>query len=247
MPAFLDTVSLPVAGTYTVDVDPTAGNTGSVTLNLYDVPADVSGSITQGGSPVAVTLGTPGQNGALTFSGTSAERISLKISSAPTGTIQIRRSNGTSVASASMGPVAAFIDTTALPATDTYSIVVDPAGANTGTVTLTLYDVPADGSGTLTVNGSAIGVALSTPGQNGAYTFAGTAGQTATVHVTSNTIGNVLVKLLKPDGSQLTSTTSLLASFNLSQQTLPTTGTYTVIVDPVGANAGSMNLSVTHP
>jgi hypothetical protein len=60
-------------------------------------------------------------------------------------------------------------------------------------------------------------------------------------------MGQVTVKLLRPDGTQLTSSTSSLGSFNLAQQTLPTTGTYTVVVDPAGKNTGSLNLSVTNP
>jgi len=55
------------------------------------------------------------------------------------------------------------------------------------------------------------------------------------------------VRLLKPDGSQLTSSFSSSSSFNLTQQTLPTTGTYTIVIDPSGTNTGSMNVSVTSP
>jgi hypothetical protein len=106
--------------------------------------------------------------------------------------------------------------------------------------------VPADLSGSLTVNGSAVGVSPGTPGQNGSYTFSGTASQLLTVRITSNTM-SVLVKLLRPDGTQMTSTTSVTSSFNLAQQTLPTTGTYTVVVDPVGISTGSLNLAVTSP
>jgi hypothetical protein len=38
-----------------------------------------------------------------------------------------------------------------------------------------------------------------------------------------------------------------LSSFNLATQTLPTTGTYTIVVDPPGATTGSINVSVTNP
>ena len=60
-------------------------------------------------------------------------------------------------------------------------------------------------------------------------------------------MGVTTVRLLKPDGTQLTSSTSSSASFNLSTQTLPTTGTYTIVVDPSAANTGSINVSVTNP
>src|SRR5205085_5207501 len=75
--AFVDTKTLPTSGTYTIAVDPQTTYTGTVTLTLYDVPADISTSITPGGSPATVTVGTPGQNARLTFSGTNGQRVSL--------------------------------------------------------------------------------------------------------------------------------------------------------------------------
>jgi hypothetical protein len=115
-----------------------------------------------------------------------------------------------------------------------------------GNVTLTLYTVPADTTGTVTIGGSAVAVTLGTPGQNGALTFSGTASQQVTVRMTSNTYGWVTVRLKKPDGSVLTSLLGF-GSFNLSQQTLPTTGTYTIEVDPSAAATGTINVAVTSP
>ncbi len=114
------------------------------------------------------------------------------------------------------------------------------------THTLTLYGV-VDVTGTLTINGPSVSVTITTPGQNARLTFSGTASQQVTVRLTSNTIGTVTVKLFKPDTTALTSTTSNAANFNLATQTLPTTGTYTVVVDPSGTNTGSLTVSVTSP
>jgi len=83
---FIDTKVLPTAGTHTILVDPAGAATGGVTLMLYDVPADYSASITPG-SPVTATMSTPGQNGVLTFSGKSGQRISLKAINGLTGYI----------------------------------------------------------------------------------------------------------------------------------------------------------------
>ena len=58
---FIDALTLPVTGTYTIMVAPTSTYTGSMTLNLYNV-VDVTGTITPGGSAVTVTTTTPGQN-----------------------------------------------------------------------------------------------------------------------------------------------------------------------------------------
>jgi YD repeat-containing protein len=246
---FLDVQTLPVAGTYAVLVDPSSMNMGSTTLTLYDVPADITGSITPGGSAVAVATTTPGQNGRLTFSGTSGQRVSLKTTSTTFAdvTISVLKPDGSTLASmTTWSGYTGFIDAQTLPTTGTYTVFVNPTNHYTGSTTVTLYDV-ADTTGTVAVNGSSVGVTLSTPGQNGTLTFSGTASQQATVHVTGNTMGSVTVTLLKPDGSQLTSSTSSSGSFDLATQTLPTTVTYTIGVDPSSLNTGTMNVSVTSP
>jgi len=107
--------------------------------------------------------------------------------------------------------------------------------------------VPADTTGTVTIGGSAVGVTLATPGQNGSLTFTGTSGQQATVHVTSNTMSTVQVTLFKPDGTQMTSAFTSATSFNLATQSLTTTGTYTIKINPDSSNTGSLNISVTNP
>jgi hypothetical protein len=131
-----------------------------------------------------------------------------------------------------------------LPTTGTYTVYVDPDGNATGSITLLLS---SEVTGTITVNGSSVPVTISRIGQRARLTFSGTAAQQVTVRLTSNSMGSVTVSLLRPDGTQLTATTSSAASFNLATQTLPTTGTYTVLVDPAATNTGSINVAVTNP
>jgi hypothetical protein len=57
----------------------------------------------------------------------------------------------------------------------------------------------------------------------------------------------VTVTLLKPDGSQLTSNQWFTSSFDLSQQTLPATGTYSIKVDPSTTDTGSITVNVSTP
>jgi YD repeat-containing protein len=245
--SFLDTTVLPASGTYSLFTNYDQANTGSVTLTLYSVPADVSGSITPGGSSVNVGITTPGQNGLLTFSGTSGDRVSLNVSSGPSGTVTLRRPDNSQQAFVYTGFLGPFMEPQTLASTGTYSITVDPENAATGTLTFSLYNVPADTTGSVTIGGSAVGVTLGTPGQNGTLTFSGTASQQVTVHMTSNTMGVPTIRLLKPDGSQLTSGFSSFSNFDLSTQTLPVTGTYTIVIDPDGAATGSINVSVSTP
>jgi YD repeat-containing protein len=244
---FLDVQTLATTGTYTILVDPKDGGTGATTLTLYDVPADVTGTITPGGAAVTVTTTVPGQNGRLTFSGTAGQRISLGQSgyNCFTATTTIQKPDGSTLASTCGG---AFIDVQTLPTTGTYTILVDPIDVSTGSTTLTLYSVPSDTTATATVGGSAVAVTLSTPGQNGTVTFSGTSSQQITVHVTGNTIGSVAITLLGTDGvTVLASSTSSASAFDLSTVTLSATGTYTVKVDPAGLNTGTLNIGVTNP
>src|SRR5262249_5966157 len=78
--SFIDTKTLPVSGTYTILVDPLSTYTGSMTLAVSAVPADVSGPITPGGAASTATTTTPGQNARPTFTGSVGQRISLKVS-----------------------------------------------------------------------------------------------------------------------------------------------------------------------
>jgi hypothetical protein len=249
---FIDVQTLPSSGTYTVKTDPTNSSTGSVTLTLYDVPADATDTITLG-TPAVNTNTVPGQNAIRTFSGTANQRISVAASGASlTGGVSgnstdilLKKPDGSNLGSVFVTG-SGFIDTQTLPTTGTYSVVSDPNNSAVGSVTVTAYDV-TDSSGTVTINGGATTVTTSTPGQNGNYTFSGTASQQVTVSVASNTTSCTAITLKKPDGSTLASTSSCAGSFSLSQQTLPTTGTYTIFVNPSSSNTGSLNLSVTSP
>ena len=254
---FIDVTTLPSTGTYTILVDPNTLATGSLTLALNSVPADYSGTITAttGGSSVTVTTSVSGQNGALTFSGTAGQRISLQGTNGMTGqvafacdvNVSILKPDGSTLASPTCMEGSGFIDAIALPVTGTYTIRVDPAEIAYGSVALTLYDVSSDVSGSVTVGGSSLTLTTMVPGQNAQATFSGTASQQATVHLTGSGMGWVTVTLFKPDGTYLTSTTAFWSDFNLSTQTLPTTGTYTIVIDPWVANIGSITVNVTNP
>ncbi len=131
-----------------------------------------------------------------------------------------------------------------LPVTGTYSIVVDPYVARTGALTVTLSE---DLAPAITVNDSPLTLQFNRVGLNALASFDGTAGQQVTVRVTSNSMGSVTLKLLRPDGTQLTSSSSSSSNFDLSTQTLPTTGTYKIVIDPNSANTGNLGISVTSP
>jgi hypothetical protein len=247
-PTFFDTKTLGATGTYKIILDPNASYTGSLTFTLYDVASDITGTITSGGSAVTVTTTTPGQNAMLTFNGTTGHRVSLVMSGVTISSsgVVIRKPDGTTLVSTSVGTSGGFIDAQTLPATGAYTIFVDPSSLATGSMTLTLHDCP-DVTGTITMGGAAVNVTATVPGQNGNLTFSGASGQQVTVRLTNNTMNCATVFLYKPDNGLLTYLFSCTGSFNLATQTLPATGTYKIVIDPNGANTGSISVSVTNP
>jgi RHS repeat-associated protein len=256
--AFIDVQTLPTTGTYTVLVDPVDDKTGSVTLTLYDVAADSTGTITAGGSAVTVTNTSPGQNGTRTFSGAADQRISLNLTSVSVGSsgtcrlkVYIYKPDASTLASNTcVSTAGAFIDTQTLPSTGTYSILVDPIDDKTGSVTLTLYDVPADDTGSMSINGGSVTTTLSTPGQNGTRTFSGTSSQAVTLTISSVSIGSssccsAKVSIKRPNGTNLVTPTSFGTSGKTINTTLDATGTHTILIDPQDAATGSATLALT--
>jgi hypothetical protein len=231
---FIDTTTLPSAGTYTMKIDPNGVSTGSATVQVFDVPPDAGGAITPGGAPATVTTTVPGQNARLTFAGTAGQRVSLKISnvSYSSATAQLLDPSGSAVGgSVFFGTSGGFVDTRTLPSTGTYTISIDPPSMTTGSATFTLYNVPPDVTGTITL-GSALVTPISTPGQNAKYTFDGTAGQRISLKIGPSTMSG-FVSITGPSGVQVLNRTSF-STFQtfVDARALPATGTYTLTVDP---------------
>ena len=97
-----------------------------------------------------MTLANPGQNAMLSFAGSGGQRIALKVSDVTVGSspccsfwISFLGAGGPQwLSPVPFGRNGGFIDTKTLPQDGIYRIVVDPAGNDVGSLTLTLYDVP---------------------------------------------------------------------------------------------------------
>ncbi len=257
---FVDTKTLPVSGTYTILVDPQLADVGSATLTLYDVPPDVTAPITPGGQPVTVSMGpVPGQNAVLSFSGTAGRRIALSMSNVTIGTssccsarVSIANPDGSTLVYATpVGRNGGFIDAKLLPVNGTYTILVDPQGTDLGSMTLTLYDVPADLTGSITIGGGPVSLTLGpVPGQNAMLGFDGAAGQRVTLRLTNVTIGNTSccgarISMLKPDGTNVVPPI-LVGTFGATMTaTLPVAGRYSIGIDPQQAYTGGITLTLT--
>ena len=245
---FVDTRILPSTGTYTVVVDPQAMATGSATVTVYDVPPDPAATGSPGGPSVSVTTTVPGQNAKVTFTGTAGRRLSVRLTSVTMSSarVSIVSPDGSTLgATAYVGTAGGFLDAQALPASGTYSILVDPQGTATGSMTLTLYDVPADAGATALIGGPAVTVATTVPGQNAAVSFGGSGGQTVTVSVSAVTVALTTVSVLRPDGSTLVAQSYMTSSGKTISIQLPGPGTYVVVLNPYAAYVGSFTVRVT--
>jgi hypothetical protein len=189
------------------------------------------------------TLTVLGQRAKVTFTGSVGQALSLQmLNPTMSAMVSVWKPDGNALAGWTNTP--GLIDLQNLPLAGTYTIIVDSQGTSTGSLTLNLYEA-ADITGTMTINGSTLNIS-NNPGQNALLSFEGTAGQQVTVRFTNNAIGNIYARLRKPDGTLLNDVFSGNSTFNIPG-TLPTTGTYTVHIDPQFINAGSISVSVTNP
>jgi YD repeat-containing protein len=242
-----DLAPLPRTGTYTIVVDPYSAYTGNATLTLSE---DLVGTLTVNGGPLPLTFRS-GQNGRFTFAGSEGQRLGLLMSgiTIAQSAVSIQRPDGTLLTTpltvwSSGGPPA--IDTAPLPATGTYTVVVDPAYGYSGNLTLTLSE---ELGGTITLDGPSVTASIGSPGQRARYAFDGAAGQWASIAVTSVTVGagccSLKVFVLNPDGTTLTSAFFGVAGTTLTFPALPATGSYAILVDPEGANTGDATLTLS--
>jgi subtilisin family serine protease len=241
---WMDTVRLPLDGTYTILTDPQGGRAGPITLTLYEVPPDVTAPITAGGASVTLNVTAPGQNALATFTGLAGGRVSLSVSSAVSllRTSILNPDGSVLSGPATSGGGTTFLDPRTLTQTGTYTVVADPQDVRTGSATLTLYDVPPDPRVTLDAGGQTVSATTTAPGQNAVAQFQGTAGRRVSVTLAATGISSGTVTLLRPNGSALATASIGTSGGFVDAVSLPVDGSYTLLVDPSGAAIGTVTL-----
>ncbi len=136
---YVDSVTLPRTGTYTVSIAPSSPYVG--TLSLMPV-GDVSGAIVPNSGLTPVTIASPGQNARFTFYGVAGTRVGAfaqGFSGCSDFGLSILKPDGSTLVTggASCMPSASIGQTT-LPATGTYTVVFDPGYAAVGTGALSV-------------------------------------------------------------------------------------------------------------
>lgn len=238
---YLSAVLLPETGVYTVDINPYQFDLGTYTAQVTLVPPPVSATTTIDGTAARLGITKPGQTGSVSFTGTQGQLVHIDLATALTST-----SNGKVTL---RGPDGSFLhrdqtwsyfmdylaDRYTLPQTGEYLLLVEPYGAQTGTIDVGVNAIPADVVVPATVDEAAKPVGNTKPGQLARMTFPATAGQR--VMVTCVAIAgheyDVDFQLLNPAGTRVESGTCSTSDKGILFDTRALTdGTWTVTVDP---------------
>ncbi|MGB6091169.1 MAG: LamG-like jellyroll fold domain-containing protein [Candidatus Binataceae bacterium] len=247
--------TLSQSGTYTVQIVPGGAGTGSLTLSLYNA-APVNATISIEGAALTASTSVPGQVENITFGGTANEPVSIEASNSTyTGcialTVALLDPNLNQLESMSLCGSSGFLSPINLPETGTYTIQIQPGGANTGSVTITLYTATTI-TNTIAVGGPAVTLATNVPEESGVLSFSGTAGQIIALNVGDSTYQccnlytEVAISLFSPDATEIGSTVLIWGTASIGPIELPATGTYTIVISPVGTSGGSASYQITN-
>jgi RHS repeat-associated protein len=235
--------ALKSTGTYTITIEGSEADTGSVKLTAYAVH-DVAGSISPStsGASETVSLSTPGQKALYSVTTTAGEEVSMKVSELTfAGEVRFEWLNShEEVIDESETSSNTFIEPVAFSASGTYTLRINPFN-RTGAMKITLYNATAvTGSITPTSGGESKIVTTSVPGQKAKIMFSGSAEQEITLELSEATYSYGGVKVLNPEGS-------VVASGGLSGSigpfTLTSTGTYIIVIAFSGEATGSVKLT----
>lgn len=247
----IDALVLPETGEYTVRLTATAGATGEA--RVWVVRAhDQEQSISPDGPEVTAEIGQPGAVARFTFTGRAGQKVFLDV---PTATapsqcspLQLTGPDDAVLTSGCVINGQGYIDATVLPDTGDYTIVVDLRDRDTGRATLRLVEA-VDQDGTLTIAGPAATAVIDQPGAVARFTFHGAAGQQVEVEVSATTLRSQCspLRLIAPDGEQVSSGCVIGGTGGIAPVTLPETGEYTLVVDPRDRTTGEATLRLLVP
>jgi hypothetical protein len=196
----------------------------------------------------------------ITFNGTAGQKVSVRIRDIETGPypfytwVEVVKPNGGFLTDEFAYPEGYFdggfldrerlMDTFTLPDTGTYTINVYPEYCS-GSYTFELFTVPPDVIGTITPDGTPVSITTTVPGQDARLTFTGTAGQRMSLKATEVIHPYSFVDVLSPTGSFIGGFSTGTGDISFEDSfALPTTGTYTILIDGHFAFAGKTTLSL---
>jgi hypothetical protein len=244
----IDGIVLPSDGTYTIRLTPSSEATGTAFLRLLRI-TDERISVTPDGKRVTATISKPGVVSYLTFNGKAGQRVYVDIPSSTLrsqcGIVRLLKPDGSEFTSGCIINGRGEIDTAVLPENGQYTIAVNPSETVTGTAQLRLV-LPTAETKAISMNGPTVTADLSKPGSIAQFTFDGNAGQRIYVDVPTSELPSQcgVLDLKGPDGSMNISGCIINRKGSLAESgfVLPTTGRYTVILDPSDDATGTSSL-----
>ncbi|MGC2163557.1 MAG: hypothetical protein WA634_16735 [Silvibacterium sp.] len=196
-----------------------------------------------------VRIDVPGQSAFLHFAGEAGQLASVQVSESSFSggcnslVMVVVGPNGSNLTSHGVcGQDQFILGPIDLPVSGIYSVKIGPTKRITGDAQITLFlfsDVTASIS-----SGIAHIVSIDNPGQRALLKFAGEAGELATVDLDSSSfLGeccSALVGILDSSGTRLpVSNTCGQGACTLASVVLPTSGTYTLVINPINGSVGS--------
>jgi hypothetical protein len=127
----------------TVQTERLGTGLGNVTVTMFDVPPDVTRATTIGAAAVQVAVEQPGQNAAVTFDGREGQQLLVHVSgnSIKGVAVHLLKKDGAAPLASAVSAASSFgLPPVALPATGTYTVVVDPTGPNTGVLNVAIAE-----------------------------------------------------------------------------------------------------------
>ena len=204
---------------------------------------DFAGRITIGGPSLTVTISTANKIGLLVFDGTAGQNVSLGVNAGTLSSatdLVVFKPDGTEFDFSPQLHTLINRHMT-LPETGTYSILIDPDGASTGSVTLTLSE---ELTGGIAIGGASVTVTVGRVGQRARLNFAASEMQRINLGVNSTTLSPLSDLAIERERSNLLASLSLTTDTNL-HLLLWEAGTYEVLIDPDSTSTGSVTLTLS--
>jgi hypothetical protein len=243
----IDGTVLPATGQYTVHLQPD-GPIGTTTLRLLRI-TDKQAVIAPDGNAITARIDQPGVVGRYTFTATAGQRVYVQVPSSTLesecGVLRLLDTEGHEIMSGCIINHVGDIDTTVLPTSGQYTIVVDPGGTTIGQAQVKLIFPTAD-STAITMDGPTLTTNLKKPGSIAHFTFTAGAGQRIFVDIPSSTLPSEcgLLTLRSPSNEVISSGCIINYVGNLDDAgvILPASGQYTITLDPGGPTTGSSTI-----
>jgi len=238
LPAF------PMDGTYSLML-----RTGLSQVSL-DARAETNRVVPTDGPPLDFARG-PGQSTRVLIAGVAGEQKAFMVAGLSTNPangildVQLMLPNGSTLRRANAVGLGTTTPLAPFTLTGTYAALLSPPAGTTQSA----YKVALLRGTTFAVDGPPADVSIANPGEAARLTFDGAAGDNLGLGISGVALvpaasASTSVAAYKPDGSLLASTVCKAdgTSCAANLQSLPVTGSYTVIVQPVSGATGSQRL-----